>query len=240
MPTPIYALFQFHSPEEHLQRMIQMQLPCLHIMYASGDDIEVIVYTGDQFGANRQGSFHYVTLVTVRDVLISVTAEHEFKFQSVLFAVFESLTDTFDLNVMISFRPAASRKRPVPCEKIEIVVKSRSVSGHRAERKSGKCSVVSRFDKIIIRNIPTRICGIFLFNARNQILSQFNVKMFRNILGIFVKIASVISRCHYNTGFSQSFCEEIIKDRDRIREHLEPPVLGHSAAVQQIEDIILL
>ena len=42
--------------EEHLEGVVEMKLPRLHVMYAAGDDIEGIVFTRFKLGTEWKGS----------------------------------------------------------------------------------------------------------------------------------------------------------------------------------------
>ena len=65
--------------EEDLQCVIEMQLPCLHVMYAAGNDIEIVVYAGPQDGALGKDFVHDVRVLRVGDVLVAVAAEEIFQ-----------------------------------------------------------------------------------------------------------------------------------------------------------------
>ena len=52
-----------------------MELPSLHVVYTSGNDIEIVVLALPELRTDKQRFFHDTLLVGVGDVLVTVTAE---------------------------------------------------------------------------------------------------------------------------------------------------------------------
>ena len=96
--------------------MIQVQLPCLHVMYAAGDCKEVVVNALLKNIALVKYLAHNVGMLGISNILVTVAAEQILKGKTVLLTVFKSLANTLNLNLMVAERSAATGERSVPRE----------------------------------------------------------------------------------------------------------------------------
>ena len=94
--------------------MIKVQLPCLHIVDASGNGKEIIILPLNQLRAVLQHSVHDILMLLIGNILVTIAAEHVIQLQSSVLSHSQSLPYPLHLPVMISPWPAAARKRPIP------------------------------------------------------------------------------------------------------------------------------
>ena len=85
-----------------------MKLPGLHIMNASGDYKEIIIFVLNKQIAFLYSFFHDVFVFLKSYILIAIAAEHVLKLISLLFSLFKSLADSLNFCLMITERTAAS------------------------------------------------------------------------------------------------------------------------------------
>jgi hypothetical protein len=96
--------------------MVKIQLPCLHIVYSARYSKEIVVNALLKYGALIENFAHDIRVLGISDILVAVATEEVLKRKTVLLAVFKSLADTLNFNVVIAERSAAAGERSIPRE----------------------------------------------------------------------------------------------------------------------------